>query len=345
MKKHIISIMLVLVILLSCSIMTAFAQTEYDNSITFYFHCPEDFMKDGKVTCELTPKGVLTCEKYYGESMGNGLYKFVVPDLSSYVWFVITNNVEPISEVDPKLSLTDTFVIADSSSIYAYDSDKLIDINNKIYTNFTSHWADFRYYYGFGDWMNIDEWSRYQGYLAYTSNENYNCSVIHTSDPESYWFKYEELYTFNNNILTFGAQNEKSSLEESYSVYGNYVLRNNESYAPSISGYNVYLDSSKEVVSLREAYDTNIDGIESVFTDYGLGELIGDVDNDKSITILDATVIQKNLAQLSDFADNDKIQGNCEDGSISISYISDFNRDMDRSILDATAIQMHLAKK
>ncbi len=345
MKKRIISIILVFSILLSCGIMTASAQTEDDNTVTFYFHCPENFTKDGKIRCGLTPKdNNLSADVYYGEPMGNGLYKFVLPDLSSYFWLIITNDVEPISEADPEFNATDAFLIEEGNCVYDYGSDKEISINNRIYTNCIQHWGDWNYYYGYGDWMDFEEWDRYQAYLKYISNENYECYILDSLYYEEYWYKYKELYTFNDNVLTFGADKEKIAVA-SYGVYGDYVLRNNESYSPSVFGYNVYVSESDEVISLREAYDTNIDGIDSVFTDYGLGELIGDLDNDKSITIFDATIIQQNLAKISDFADNDEIQGNCEEGSTSISYISDFNRDAVRNIMDATAIQIHLAKK
>ena len=344
MKKHIISIILVLSLLLNCGIMNAFAQTEdNDDNITIYFHCPQEFTTDGIVRCEMVPKNnILTSELFYGEQMENGLYKFEVPNLSDYIFFVFCNGVNATSEVDPDSRITDGFVVAQNNSIYSYDSDELIDINDKIYTNFAIHWADWRYYYGYGDWMDFEEWNRYQAYLKYVSNDQFECPVLNSAFPENYWYKYKELYTFNNNVLSFGADNEKTS-EPSYGVYGDYVLRNNESYSPSIFGYNVYLARSNEVVSLREAYDTNTDGIESVFSDFGLGELIGDVDNDRSLTILDATNIQRNLAQITEFSDDDKIEGVCEDDSISISYISDFNRDGKRDILDATTIQIRLA--
>ena len=343
MKKHIISIILVLSLLLNCGIMNAFAQTEDDNSVTYFFHCPADFTEDGTIRCELIPKdNILKVDYIYGELIENGLYKFVVPDLSLYSWMCISNGVDGYSEADPKVKATDAFLMADNNCVYSYDSDETISIENKIYTNFTLHWGDWRYCYGYGDWMDFEEWNRYQAYLKYVSNDQFECPVLNSAFPESYWYKYKELYTFNNNVLSFGADNEKTS-EPSYGVYGDYVLRNNESYSPSIFGYNVYLARSSEVVSLREAYNTNVDGIESIFSEYGLGELIGDVDNDRSLTILDATNIQRNLAQITEFSDDDKIEGVCEDDSISISYISDFNRDGKRDILDATTIQKRLA--
>lgn len=339
MKKQIISTMLVLIIILNCCVMTAFAQTEDVNSVTFYFHCPANFTKNGEVICILIPKKDLGSDIIYGELMDNGLYKFVIPDYSLYWAFVIDNNVESISEADPNHNYVDAFFTAENNSVEDYDSYDLINIENKIYSNCCMHFAEWKYVYGFGEWVDFEEWNRYKTYLKYTSNEEYECVVLEDFD---YWCKYKELYTFGNNVLTFGANYEKST-EASYGVYGNYVLRNDETYSPSVSGFNIYVSDTDSFVSLREAYNTNIDGIESVFTDYGIGELIGDVDKDKSLTIFDATTIQRNLAQISDFASNDEIQGVCEDGSVSISYISDFNRDGVRDIFDATAIQKQLA--
>ena len=59
--------------------------------------------------------------------------------------------------------------------------------------------------------------------------------------------------------------------------------------------------------------------------------LLGDVDNDKEISIIDATLIQRDLVGL------------VVTGIISDQNVSDFDKDGDVTILDATAIQRHLA--
>lgn len=340
MKKRIISLMLILCMMLSCGAISAFAQAKSSDTVTFFFHCSSDFTTDGTVRCVLTPKdNILESEIIYGIKSINNFYKFTIPEFSSYYWFTIDNGVDAQYEADPDVNVTDAFVIAGSGAVYSHDGDQIVDINDKIYTNYAIHWADFRYYYGLGDWMDYDPWLRFHRHLIYTSNRNFECR---TTDFY-YWFKYKELYTFNNNILTFGTDG-KITEEASYGVYGDYVMRNHESYSPSVSGYNVYLSKVSSVVSLREAYDTNVEGIEKVFTEYGLGELIGDMDNDRTINVLDATIIQRNLAKITDFAENDEITGSCEKGSVSVSYISDYNRDNNRNILDATAIQIALVE-
>ena len=98
------------------------------------------------------------------------------------------------------------------------------------------------------------------------------------------------------------------------------------------------------MLDLREAYNQELENIAAVFSDYKLGTLIGDVNNDGKLNVKDATFIQKCLAEIVIFGADDKIDGICEDGSKEVFYISDFNCDGKRNIKDATAIQKHLAK-
>ena len=63
---------------------------------------------------------------------------------------------------------------------------------------------------------------------------------------------------------------------------------------------------------------------------FNIGTLIGDLDNDDTVTILDATETQRIVAQISEATICD--------------CIADFDRDGETTIFDATAIQMKLAK-
>ncbi len=92
--------------------------------------------------------------------------------------------------------------------------------------------------------------------------------------------------------------------------------------------------------SIDKAYDSGIltdDDLETISTfesgSYKLtkiDELYGDVDGDKQITVLDATAIQRHLAQLDVLRSGLKC--------------ADVDRDGEVTILDATAIQIDLAK-
>ena len=263
MKKRIISLMLILCMMLSCGAISAFAQAKSSDTVTFFFHCSSDFTTDGTVRCVLTPKdNILESEIIYGIKSINNFYRFTIPEFSSYCWFTIDNGVDAQYEADPDVNVTDAFVIAGSGAVYSHDGDKIVDINDKIYTNYAIHWADFRYYYGLGDWMEYDPWLRFHRHLFYTSNRNFECR---TTDFY-YWFKYKELYTFNNNVLTFGTDG-KITEEASYGVYGDYVMRNHESYSPSVSGYNVYR-STKPDSGFRKINETPIPSSENCYFDY-----------------------------------------------------------------------------
>lgn len=71
-------------------------------------------------------------------------------------------------------------------------------------------------------------------------------------------------------------------------------------------------------------------------------KLIGDVDADKQLTVLDATKIQKVMAQLEEFDESNDISKHVDFGG-DLDYISDFDHDGKTTILDAAEIQLVLA--
>ena len=71
--------------------------------------------------------------------------------------------------------------------------------------------------------------------------------------------------------------------------------------------------------------------------------LIGDIDNDSTLTILDATMIQRCLADLEEFPYTDSHSTGDHMMPKEQKYRSDYDRDGYRTILDATAIQRKLA--
>ena len=131
-----------------------------------------------------------------------------------------------------------------------------------------------------------------------------------------------------------------------YGSYGDYIIQSAGYYTPYTLGYCIYLPEQHKVISLREAYDNDLSEINRVFAEYGLGRLKGDLDEDRKLTVKDATYIQKCLAELCDYPDFDAVIGDHEPTKSSYTeckYISDFNRDGERNIKDATAIQKKIA--
>ena len=109
---------------------------------------------------------------------------------------------------------------------------------------------------------------------------------------------------------------------------------------PEALRYFVYTPESRNIYTLRQAYDMELEGIMNVFTDCGLGFLLGDMDNDLKLTIKDATYIQKCLAKFEGYT----FKG--EDTTIPDWVhidVADFDLNSKLNIKDATAIQKRLA--
>ncbi|MBQ2972316.1 MAG: hypothetical protein IJE16_07185 [Ruminococcus sp.] len=126
-------------------------------------------------------------------------------------------------------------------------------------------------------------------------------------------------------------------------VIGDWVLVATFTWLPFNFNYAVYDVKSETFVKLNEECLSVYEGLEMVMNLLPEAELIGDTDGDKSLSILDATNIQRAIAQLCEFDSNDDLTLYFDYGG-NLNYISDFNRDGERSVLDATAIQMKLAK-
>ena len=159
-------------------------------------------------------------------------------------------------------------------------------------------------------------------------------------------YDYSEVYYHSNNngevdwVLITGEEGAVFP-EALYQVIGNRVIIEEQPTAPFGFGMAVYNVTQNTVLSIYDGMLSEYDGLEEAFNEYGCGKLIGDVDGDNSISILDATVIQRCLASLRDYPDGDLIQPYGEvDGALK--YYSDFNRDGERDILDATCIQRYL---
>lgn len=123
-------------------------------------------------------------------------------------------------------------------------------------------------------------------------------------------------------------------------VFGDYVVYSGWGN-PEELRYFIYTPKTDNIYTLREAYDMKLEGIMNVFTDYGLGFLLGDMDANEKLTIRDATYVQKALAKFEGFTfyGEDTSSADC-----SHIYVADFDLNGDVNIKDVTAIQKRLAK-
>ena len=115
------------------------------------------------------------------------------------------------------------------------------------------------------------------------------------------------------------------------------VIRPTPSY-PFESGYGIYDVKQDAFVPIYGGMEADYDGLTKVLDEVVTGRLLGDLDGDDSITVIDATVLQRCEAKMRDYPAND--ERDYPYGKIR--YYSDFNRDGKRDILDATAIQRYL---
>lgn len=162
-------------------------------------------------------------------------------------------------------------------------------------------------------------------------------------------YNYSELYYHydENEALDWVLVNAQSGLEpldmEISMDIGNVVVQSCSIFHNFRYQYGVYDVSESKFYDLFDlrSEPEKYDGLLDVLVQKKIGQLIGDLDNDGVISILDATKIQLCLAGLESFPNNEfySVYNTSERGRM-----SDFDKDGDVSILDATAIQLNLAQ-
>ena len=112
-------------------------------------------------------------------------------------------------------------------------------------------------------------------------------------------------------------------------VIGDIVYSTVYIHEPFRVPYCVYDKKEDKFVEVSDEALEKYDGLREVFCTTKYGKLIGDVNEDGKITVMDATEIQRIKAQLSELKNF---------------YVADFDRDKSVDVMDATKIQQKLAK-
>ena len=184
-------------------------------------------------------------------------------------------------------------------------------------------------------------------------------------DPDDYFYHELAQYPAKNPewILLraglFQTDLPYEGFDYNYAVFGNKLIRANTHSAPFRLGYGVYDVKSGAFYDLIDAWDMNLNNLRDVWDGLAITDpysrddngyetnmyVIGDADADGEVTILDATRIQRCIAELDenpweDFAatGHDFIRG------ADIAGITDFDRDGDTTVMDATRIQRTIAE-
>lgn len=129
---------------------------------------------------------------------------------------------------------------------------------------------------------------------------------------------------------------------EMTAVIGHRVVKSGSWLHPFSSGYGVYDVKNDRFIDASYTSVNELDGFVRVFDEVGTGRLLGDLDVDGEISIIDATLIQRCEANICDYPEDDEFRVTADFGR-TVHYYSDFDQDGERSIIDATRLQRYLA--
>ena len=188
-----------------------------------------------------------------------------------------------------------------------------------------------------------------RGWLDYYIHENYASSAgsfVITPDIH----QYEELYTHRNSNgevdwVLINALIGEPDPWMGFDIIGNRV-RTMGPLEVFEFGMALYDAQEHTFCDLSKTDDYSAyPGLDKAIDTYGKGRLLGDLDLDDEITVLDATILMRCAAQIADYPDTDLIMTEeyIDSSFKPLTYYSDFNRDGERDITDATCIQRYLA--
>lgn len=183
----------------------------------------------------------------------------------------------------------------------------------------------------------------YNYYEKYDVPAIYYEKYYHNTDPDNDKSNIDWVFV---NCATDIGEDPSASEYATYAIVDNMMIYVAYYYEPFRTGYAIYDVDKNEYTDLLDVDVASYSGLKEYLYSSDIGRPIGDVDVDMKLTIMDATEIQRALAKIIEFGDEDNVRYryNWIDDK-SITFISDFNRDDERSVLDATAIQLELAKK
>lgn len=127
---------------------------------------------------------------------------------------------------------------------------------------------------------------------------------------------------------------------ELVTIVGNRVLYPGTMYMPFDACYGIYDVKEDKFIDAGSSEAKNYDGFLKVFDEIDDGRLIGDLDRDGDLSVVDVTILQRCEANMREYPDDDTFSLTFEWGKSR--YYSDFDRDGERTILDATRLQRYL---
>ena len=158
-------------------------------------------------------------------------------------------------------------------------------------------------------------------------------------------WEYKELYDHSDVngdcdwILVFGYCNVQVP-ELLTTIIGNRVISVSSCMIPFDTGYCIYDVKNGCFVDANAFAAKSYDDFTKVFDEtVTAGRLLGDLDNDDEISVIDVTLTQRCLVGINDYPEDDEFYLTADDNT---HYYSDFDRDGERDITDATKMQRYL---
>lgn len=170
---------------------------------------------------------------------------------------------------------------------------------------------------------------------------------LETYNPDLKTHTFEEIYSVADDNLSHSyvilkAHGNWSRPAAVGFKLGDVVVQSGSMYGPFTYQYGIYditEDKFYDVHDLKETYDKYY-MLEDNLIKYAGARPVGDSDGDKLITVLDATKIQRVVAEL-EYSYYDDYYVDHKDGG---GYVSDIDNDGAVTVMDATAIQMLLVE-
>lgn len=185
-----------------------------------------------------------------------------------------------------------------------------------------------------------------EGFVAYDYNEEYCYYAENNNTITPDWVLVRGYYGWHDIPCTAFA----------CEIFGIYEFETwNRSIEPASQlGMYIYVTAEDKFYSLKQAYESGKkDIVEAAFENYmvyemkGNANIFGDNDHDGRLTIMDATLLQRQLAKISYIEKSRTFNTTIDDsfGGMDESYEqTDFNKDGRTDIMDATCIQRKLAR-
>ena len=182
-------------------------------------------------------------------------------------------------------------------------------------------------------WFYLEYLKQYRGYYMY--EEKYY-HYEDPNDPDSSNIDWALVYCSKMRISDFWEVPHYWMVEDR-------VLVIEYDYSPYEIPYAVYDKDKNQFINITEVNFDDYPGLLEALDNEESVYRIGDMDRDKCISVIDATIIQQAVAGLIKFPEFDSVDTYGQ-LYVDVFYYSDYDCDGERTVMDATAIQMKLAQ-